>query len=65
MEEIVKTLNVAKASKRIVGVNVIGLVSKAGRYGGIYAHFDIVFEFAPWVFEEIKFYVDGRPPDLI
>jgi len=26
----------------------IGIVSKAGRYGGTYAHKDIAFEFAAW-----------------
>lgn len=27
----------------------IGLISKAGRYGGTFAHKDIAFEFASWV----------------
>lgn len=34
------------SSKWIKGVNAIGIVSKAGRYGGTYAHSDIAFEFA-------------------
>jgi len=29
--------------------NSIGIVAKAGRYGGTYAHKDIAFEFASWV----------------
>jgi hypothetical protein len=29
-------------------MNAIGIVSKAGRYGGTYAHSDIAFEFASW-----------------
>ncbi|MBU0660945.1 KilA-N domain-containing protein [Patescibacteria group bacterium] len=36
-------------SKRwIEGVNAIGIVSKAGRYGGTFAHKDIAFEFDPF-----------------
>ncbi|MDA3917630.1 MAG: KilA-N domain-containing protein [Deltaproteobacteria bacterium] len=34
-----------------------GLVSKAGRYGGTYAHKDIAFEFASWVSVEFKLYL--------
>lgn len=32
--------------KWIEGVDAIGISSKAGRYGGTYAHSDIAFEFA-------------------
>jgi len=35
----------------------VGLVSKAGRYGGTYAHKDIAFEFAAWVSVEFKLYL--------
>ena len=35
----------------------IGIVSKAGRYGGSYAHKDIAFEFASWVSVEFKIYM--------
>lgn len=35
----------------------IGIVSKAGRYGGTYAHKDIAFEFASWISVEFKFYL--------
>jgi len=35
----------------------IGLVSKAGRYGGTYAHKDIAFEFAAWISVEFKLYL--------
>ncbi len=35
----------------------IGLISKAGRYGGTYAHKDIAFEFASWVSVEFKLYL--------
>ena|GEM_PF-1401630 len=30
-------------------INAIGIISKAGRYGGTYAHKDIAFEFAAWI----------------
>ena len=29
--------------------NAIGIIAKAGRYGGTYAHKDLAFEFASWV----------------
>lgn len=35
----------------------IGLISKAGRYGGTYAHRDIAFEFASWISVEFKLYL--------
>lgn len=44
-------------SKWINGVNAIGIVSKAGRYGGTYAHSDIAFEFASWISAEFKLYI--------
>jgi len=38
------------STKRWVeSTNAIGLISKSGRYSGIYAHKDIVFEFAAWI----------------
>ncbi|MBU3968580.1 MAG: KilA-N domain-containing protein [Euryarchaeota archaeon] len=37
--------------------NAVGLISKAGRYGGTYAHKDIAFEFASWVSVEFKLYL--------
>lgn len=38
--------------------NSVGLVSKAGRYGGgTYAHKDIAFEFASWISPEFKLYL--------
>ncbi len=44
-------------SKWIKGVNAIGIISKAGRYGGTYAHSDIAFEFASWISPEFKLYI--------
>jgi hypothetical protein len=32
----------------------IGLMAKAGRYGGTYAHKDIAFEFAMWISPEFS-----------
>lgn len=37
--------------------NAIGLVAKAGRYGGTYAHKDIAFEFGMWISAEFKLYM--------
>jgi hypothetical protein len=34
--------------------NSIGIIAKAGRYGGTYAHKDIAFEFASWVSPQLK-----------
>ncbi len=35
----------------------VGIVSRAGRYGGTYAHSDIAFEFASWISVEFKLYL--------
>lgn len=35
----------------------IGLMAKAGRYGGTYAHKDIAFEFGMWISPEFKIYL--------
>ena len=37
--------------------NAIGLIAKAGRYGGTYAHKDIAFEFGMWISPEFKIYL--------
>ena len=37
--------------------HAIGIISKAGRYGGTYAHEDIAFEFAMWISPEFKVYL--------
>ncbi|SCJ94807.1 KilA-N domain [uncultured Eubacterium sp.] len=44
-------------TKWINNVAAIGIVSKAGRYGGTYAHSDIAFEFASWISAEFKLYI--------
>lgn len=37
--------------------NSKGIVARAGRYGGTYAHKDIAFEFASWVSPQFKLYL--------
>ena len=37
--------------------NAIGIMAKAGRYGGTYAHKDIAFEFASWISPKFKLYL--------
>lgn len=37
--------------------NSKGIIAKAGRYGGTYAHKDIAFEFASWVSPKFKLYL--------
>ncbi|MCX6809395.1 MAG: KilA-N domain-containing protein [Candidatus Berkelbacteria bacterium] len=42
----------------IEAVNAIGMINKAGRYGGgTFAHKDIAFEFATWLSPEFKLYL--------
>lgn len=44
--------------KWIEATNAIGIVSKAGRYGGgTFAHKDIAFEFGSWLSPEFKLYL--------
>lgn len=43
--------------KWIESTNAIGINSKAGRYGGTYAHKDIAFEFASWLSPTFKLYL--------
>jgi hypothetical protein len=45
------------AKQWIEKTGAIGIISKAGRYGGTYAHKDIAFEFAAWVSVEFKLYL--------
>ncbi len=37
--------------------NSIGIIAKAGRYGGTYAHKDIAFEFASWISPKFKIFL--------
>ena len=43
--------------KWIASTDAVGIVSKAGRYGGTYAHYDIAMEFASWLSPEFKLYI--------
>ena len=43
--------------KWIEATQAVGIVSKAGRYGGTYAHKEIAFEFASWISVEFKLYL--------
>ena len=43
--------------KWINSTNAIGIISKSGRYGGTYAHYDIAMEFASWISPEFKLYI--------
>ena len=41
----------------INSTNAIGIIAKAGRYGGTYAHKGIAFEFASWISAEFKLFL--------
>ncbi|MBF0430771.1 MAG: KilA-N domain-containing protein [Fibrobacteria bacterium] len=41
----------------VAKTQAIGLMAKAGRYGGTYAHKDIAFEFGMWISAEFKVYL--------
>jgi len=45
------------AKKWLEKTNAIGLIAKAGRYGGTYAHKDIAFEFGSWLSPAFKLYL--------
>ena len=48
---------VMTSKKWITQMNAIGIVSKAGRYGGTYAHSDIAMSFATWISPEFQLYI--------
>lgn len=43
--------------KWVDSTNTIGIISKSGRYGGTYAHYDLAIEFASWISPEFKLYI--------
>ncbi|XWO14188.1 KilA-N domain-containing protein [Candidatus Hepatincola sp. Pdp] len=43
--------------KWVNSTNAIGLISKAGKYGGIYAHVDIALEFCSWLSPILKLHI--------
>ena len=44
-------------TKWIAATHAIGIVTKAGKNGGTYAHKDIAFEFASWISAEFKLFL--------
>lgn len=44
-------------TKWIKETNAIGILSRPGRYGGTYAHSDIAFDFASWIFPQFRLYL--------
>mgnify|MGYP001094221815 CR=1 FL=1 len=64
MEEYHNIMNEAGLNRFVMSVkqwtnrtNSKGVVARAGRYGGTYAHKDIAFEFASWVSPQFKLYL--------
>ena len=43
--------------KWVNATNAVGIVVKAGRYGGTFAHRDIAFKFASWISVEFELYI--------
>ncbi len=43
--------------KWVETTNAAGIIIKAGRYGGTYAHKDIAFKFASWISVEFELYI--------
>lgn len=43
--------------KWVETTNAVGIIVKAGRYGGTYAHKDIAFKFASWISVEFELYI--------
>ena len=48
---------IMSVKKWIDSTSGVGLIAKAGRYGGTYAHRDIAFEFGSWLSPEFKLYL--------
>ncbi len=48
---------IMSAGQWIKRTNAIGLIVKAGRYGGTFAHADIAFHFAMWLSPEFQIYI--------
>lgn len=53
--EVAENSYLISAKKWIEQTGAIGILSKAGRYGGTFAHRDIAFEFATWLSPIFKF----------
>ncbi len=50
--------------KWVDATGAIGIVSKAGRYGGTYAHKEIAFEFASWISVEFMLSIGSRQENV-
>jgi len=48
---------IMSAGQWIVRTNALGMLVKAGRFGGTYAHKDIAFHFAMWLSPEFQIYL--------
>lgn len=44
-------------TKWITQMNAIGIISKAGRYGGTYVHIAFAMSFATWISPEFQLYL--------
>jgi len=55
--EYLKNRAIITPKKWIEELNAIGITSKAGRYGGTYAHKDIALEFCTWISPSFKVYL--------
>lgn len=55
--EIIRLSGLGLSQTNIEATNAIGIVSKAGRYGGTYAHSDIAMSFATWISPEFQLYI--------
>jgi hypothetical protein len=55
--EMAQESNYISAKQLIERANIISIESRAGRYGGTFAHKDIAFEFATWLSPEFKYYL--------
>ena len=45
------------SKKWFEAIDIIGILSKAGGYGGKYAHSDIAMAFATWISLEFQLYI--------
>lgn len=55
--ELVDNTFIMSAKKWLARTNAIGLVAKAGRYGGTYAHNEIALQFATWLSPDFHVYL--------
>ncbi len=56
-QEFIESTFIMSVKKWMKLTNAIGIYSKAGRYGGTYAHADIALQFASWLSPEFHVYM--------